>query len=90
MESLASIDEDVAVSKLVPSGEAETHIDEVWATLQERLHEVALACDGTGTCISGRRVQGNFISFSLAYSCRILAKSCLLLSCLVCKVTSFI
>jgi hypothetical protein len=33
VESMASIDEEVAVSKLVPSGEAEAHIEVVWVTL---------------------------------------------------------
>ena len=87
---MASIDDEIVVAKLIPSGEAEAHIEVVWVTLQERLDEVALASEGTGSCSAGRRVQGNFFSFFLALSFRNLVKSCLLYSCLVCKVTSFI
>ncbi len=81
VQSLTSTDDNVASSKLIPSGEAEAHIEDVWVSLKERLHGLDIASDGPSTCSAGRRVQGNFFLSFLVLSCHLL--SCLLSSCLV-------
>jgi hypothetical protein len=72
VQSMTSTDDNVTSSKLIPSGEAEAHIEDVWVTLKERLHGLEIASEGSSTCTAGRRVQGDFFSFFLVLSCRVL------------------